>query len=47
MNQKLEMCILVIDDEVGVTRLCERFLTRVGYQVLKTNYPKEAVKFLR
>lgn len=46
MNHKLEMCILVVDDETSVTRLCERFLTRVGYQVLSTNYPKEAVNLL-
>ena len=46
MKQNLEKCILVVDDEKEVTRLCERFLTRVGYKVLTTNYPKEAVDLL-
>jgi signal transduction histidine kinase/CheY-like chemotaxis protein len=46
MGQNIEKCILVVDDEIEVTHLCERFLTRVGYKVLSTNIPEEAVKLL-
>jgi len=46
MNSIFDKYILVIDDETGVTRLCERFLTRAGYQVLTTNHPHEAVNLL-
>ena len=46
MNPIFDKYILVIDDETGVTRLCERFLTRAGYQVLTTNQPQEAVNLL-
>jgi DNA-binding NtrC family response regulator len=46
MNPIFDKYILVIDDETGVTRLCERFLTRAGYQVLTTNHPHEAVNLL-
>ena len=47
MNQNLKKRILVVDDEIEVTRLCDRFLTRVGYKVLTTNFPKEAIEKLR
>ncbi len=46
MNCVFDKCILVIDDETGVTRLCDRFLSQVGYQVLTTNHPHEAVNLL-
>ncbi len=46
MNQNVNVCILVVDDEVGVTRLCERFLTRAAYQVITANHPHEGVKLL-
>ena len=39
--------ILVVDDEAGVTRLCERFLTRAGFQVLTANHPNDGLQILR
>lgn len=38
--------ILIIDDEVGVVMLCERLLSRAGYQVHAYSNPGEALKFL-
>lgn len=46
MNKISNVRILVVDDEVGVTRLCERFLNRAGYQVTTANHPHEGVKIL-
>ena len=46
MNQISNVRILGVDDEVGVTRLCERFLNRAGYQVTTANHPYEGVKIL-
>ena len=38
--------ILIVDDEEGVTRLCQRFLMRAGYQVITANHPQEGIKLL-
>jgi signal transduction histidine kinase len=46
MAQNIGKCILVVDDELQVTHLCERFLARVGYKVLSTNIPETAVELL-
>ncbi len=46
MDKNVNGYILVLDDEVGVTRLCERFLVRAGYQVITTNYPQEGATLL-
>ena len=44
MNQIADVRILVVDDEVGVTRLCERFLMRAGYQTVAANHPQEGIQ---
>lgn len=41
-----EPVILIVDDEVGVTRLCQRLLDRAGYQVVAVNRPHEGISFL-
>ncbi len=40
------MHILVVDDEPGITRLCERLLTQAGYSVLSFTDPIAALKYL-
>jgi len=47
MNQNADACLLVVDDEVGVTRLCKRFLTRAGYDVITANHPQEGLNYLQ
>lgn len=37
------MSILAIDDEIGVARLCERYLTKIGHQVIATNHLNEVI----
>ncbi len=39
--------ILVLDDEPGITRLCERLLVRVGFKVTAFVKPLDALEFLR
>ena len=46
MDQTINKHILVVDDEIGVIRLCERFLARAGYHVLTSNHPQKAIKLL-
>jgi two-component system NtrC family sensor kinase len=41
-----ELQILVVDDEPGITRLCERILTKAGYKVIAFTDPGEALKSL-
>jgi signal transduction histidine kinase/CheY-like chemotaxis protein len=41
-----ETRILVVDDESGITRLCDRLLTRAGYQTITFTNPLEAVEYL-
>jgi len=38
--------ILVVDDEPGITRLCERLLKRLDYQVTSFTDPEAAMKFV-
>jgi signal transduction histidine kinase/DNA-binding response OmpR family regulator len=38
--------ILVVDDELGITRLCERLLTRAGYEVTTCTDPTAAMTFV-
>ncbi len=38
--------ILIVDDEPGITRLCERLLTRLNYQVSSFTDPEAAMKFV-
>jgi len=38
--------VLVVDDEIGVTRLCERLLTRAGFQVLTVTQPMDALRII-
>jgi two-component system, NtrC family, sensor kinase len=38
--------ILIVDDEPGITRLCERLLVRLEYQVTSFTDPEEAIKFI-
>jgi two-component system NtrC family sensor kinase len=38
--------ILVVDDEPGITRLCERLLTRTGYGVIAHTDPAAAMTFV-
>jgi signal transduction histidine kinase len=40
------MHILVVDDEPGITHLCERLLTRVGYDVTTFTDPSAAMAFV-
>ena len=46
MKAPKDCVILIIDDEVGVTRLCVRLLTRVGYQTVAMQRPREGLEFL-
>ncbi len=41
-----ESQILVVDDEPGITRLCERLLTRTGYGVIAFTDPAAAMTFV-
>ena len=38
--------ILIVDDEPGITRLCERLLTRLEYKVTSFTDPEAAMKFI-
>ncbi len=38
--------ILIVDDEPGITRLCERLLKRLEYQVTSFTDPEAAMKFV-
>jgi DNA-binding NtrC family response regulator len=38
--------ILIVDDEPGITHLCERLLTRLDFQVASFTDPKAAMKFV-
>jgi signal transduction histidine kinase/FixJ family two-component response regulator len=38
--------IMVVDDEPGITRLCERLLTRAGYGVTAFTDPSASIKFV-
>lgn len=38
--------ILVVDDEPGIALLCDRLLTRAGYNVIAYTDPKKALEFL-
>ncbi len=42
-----EAHILVLDDELGVARLCQRVLSRVGYQVEMVTRPQDGVELLQ
>jgi len=46
MKPITESVVLIVDDEVGVTRLCQRLLTRVGYQVAAFNRPQDGINLL-
>lgn len=37
---------MVVDDEIGVTRLCDRFLTRAGFRVVTANQPSSGLQLL-
>ncbi len=38
--------ILIVDDEIGVTRLTQRLLERAGYSVITANRPQDGVRYL-
>ena len=38
---------LIVDDEPGIAKLCERLLTRDGFRVLAYTDPKKAMNYLR
>ena len=38
--------ILVIDDEIKITKILEKFLTKSGFEVIKISSGKEAIEFL-
>jgi signal transduction histidine kinase/CheY-like chemotaxis protein len=42
-----EARILIVDDEIGIVRLCSRLLTRAGYDVISVNDPTKGVLKLR
>jgi len=46
MEPKIDTIILIVDDEIGITRLAKRLLTRAGYQVVVVNRPQDAVEYL-
>lgn len=39
--------ILIVDDEPGIARLCERLLGRAGFQVLSFTEPRKAMAYLQ
>jgi signal transduction histidine kinase len=39
--------VIIIDDEVGIVRLCTRLLERVNYKVTGVNLPSEGIKILQ
>lgn len=39
--------VLIVDDEVGIVKLCERLLIRAGFRVSAFTNPKKAMKYLR
>jgi two-component system, NtrC family, sensor kinase len=39
--------ILVVDDEPGIALLCQRILSRVGYDVTSLTDPREAIEYLQ
>ena len=39
--------ILVVDDEPGIALLCQRILSRVGYDVMSLTDPREAIEYLQ
>src|ERR1041385_1458645 len=39
--------ILVVDDEPGIALLCQRILSRVGYDVTALTDPREAIEYLQ
>lgn len=39
--------LLVVDDEPGITQLCERLLTRAGFEVHTLNDPRQGLKRLQ
>ena len=38
--------ILIVDDEPGIAKLCERLLTRAGFNTLSFNNPQKAQEYL-
>lgn len=42
-----ETQILVVDDEPGITKLCERLLVRAGYSVSSFTQPRAALEYLK
>lgn len=47
MKPITESVVLIIDDEIGVTRLCQRLLARAGYQVAAFNRPQDGISLLK
>ncbi len=41
-----ELQVTVVDDEPGITQLCERLLSRAGYSVVTFTDPRAALEFL-
>lgn len=41
-----EARVLIVDDETGITQLCERLLTRAGFEVMTGNQPQEGLRLL-
>jgi len=39
--------VLIVDDEPGIAKLCERLLTRAGFRALAFTDPKKAMTYLR
>lgn len=39
--------ILIVDDEIGIVKLCERLLTRAGFRVSAFTDPQQAMNYLR
>jgi signal transduction histidine kinase/FixJ family two-component response regulator len=39
--------VLVVDDEPGIAKLCERLLTRAGFRTMAFTEPKKAMSYMR
>jgi CheY-like chemotaxis protein len=39
--------VFIVDDEPGIAMLCERLLTRAGYQTASETKPRIAIEYLK
>ncbi len=46
MTEIIDAKVLIVDDEIGITRLTQRLLNRAGYHVVAVNRPQKALEYL-